>query len=74
MAPTKQDVIDIIIGLFLKDKYECYIWLTWLAEKVDCKDCINLYKSKGKRPDCYNNCIPSKNLIKSRYKSGKKEK
>lgn len=63
----KEDISNIL----KKDSYEIYIWLLFLADKIECKQCILREKKKHNRiPDCYKNCIPSKNLINSIWKKG----
>jgi len=60
--------IELISKLLEKDNYTLLIWLQFLAEKIDCKDCIQTRKeSSGIPPDC-SQCIPPKNLIKKNFR------
>jgi len=60
--------------LINKDSYELYIWLTFLSNKMECKDCIATRKQmSGKPPDCQK-CIPVHGLIKKTFNSGKGDK
>lgn len=62
---------EIVKKLGEKDSYEILLWLSFLAEKISCVDCIETCKLKQKIPQCQM-CVPAKNLIK-KYNLGKKE-
>ena len=55
-----QKMID---GLLKKDSYEMFLWLSFLSEKISCKDCIEVCKEKKRIPKCQE-CVPAKHLIK----------
>ena len=60
--------IELIKKLLEKDSYELLIWLKFLANKIDCKDCIRTRKQvSGKMPKCHL-CIPAAKLIKQNFK------
>ena len=45
-----------------KDTYDLYMWVNFLASKIDCKDCIDVCGYKNRLPDCAS-CIPTKKMI-----------
>lgn len=61
-------LLELFNRIIKKDSYEVLIWLKFLANKIDCKDCIATKKtSSGKPPDC-SKCVPAAPLIKSNFK------
>lgn len=65
--------VELISKLSNVDTYELLIWLKFLANKKNCRDCIAEKKLRGIIPECHF-CIPTSTLIKQNFKSLKKEK
>lgn len=57
----------LIEKLKTRDIYDIYIWLTWFAEKIDCKSCVETKKSQSGIPPNCSKCIPTFKLIKLNF-------
>ena len=53
---------QLLDGLKGCDSFDLYNWITFLSEKISCRDCVDLMLTKDRIPDC-GKCIPSKTLI-----------
>lgn len=61
---------ELINGLLRKETYELFLWISFLSEKISCKDCIEVCKDKNRIPNC-SECVPAKHLIKKLNLPGK---
>lgn len=60
--------LELIKKLINKDSYETFIWLKFLANKINCNECVRTRKKmSGKPPNC-SKCVPAAPLIKQNFK------
>lgn len=62
--------VEIIKKLSEKDNYELLIWLQWIANKHDCKICLETRKKQSGIPPQCHKCIPSYSLMKKYFGTG----
>lgn len=59
---------ELIKRLYKKDSYELFIHLKWLANKINCNECVRTRKKiSGNPPNC-SKCVPAAPLIKQNFK------
>jgi hypothetical protein len=66
-------LLELLEKLFKKDLYENLIWLEWLANKKDCRKCIDDWMLKNEQPPKCHDCIPARSIIRKKFKSTEKE-
>jgi len=62
---------ELTLKLINKDSYELFIWLKFLVDKIDCRDCVATRKAVSNSPPECHRCVPASKLIKKYF--GKKE-